>query len=456
MLKTRAPIIRRSSAVASSTASSCKSSSATSLNSARTLPLAPKLCQDRPLKAKLIKDNAPIVSVPGTASNEEKTKNKDRKRKAATLEVVSEEHIPAVNTAKTSSKSIDPITELLFPSVPASEVKDSATSPKKVASDGATPDSPSKRVARQKKPAVDPFRNDIRMGTSGKMAAGSGTRSIHKPTPAKAAKPAPTNLPPKTASLTPEVKVALTNPLRRKSTPAPDGNAASTALKKLKAYSIAAAYSKQSSTILTDLNPHKIPGMVNKLVAADKSIAKPRGAAAKAATVWKPKPRDEAYGGRTIPASKTAGLSKGSKKLLKSMGENTLATKPPAVNKNNLGKILDKGENQPGMRSMISAASHHPAMAAKRKRENEEVGIEGATKSAKRMVQHTGMTFQMNGIAFDDSDSAGDEAFMSDVPSFLSSLGENDSTAVPTSFVKETKKPLPKKRTPKEMTLTGT
>lgn len=339
------------------------------------------------------------------------SKNKDMKRKAARYKGSCSTQIEAENTAKMPSKPdtefFDPIAELLFSSEPASEAaappaspKEAApgdlfspepaseanaspVSPKKVAPDEVTTISPpTKKIIRRKRPAVNPFRKDIRMGVSGKTTAGSGALTIQKPTPAKPANPTATK------ALPQKVNPPPTHLPRKTSNLTSDEKAAKAALKKLKATTTAAASSKQSSTILTDMNPHSIPGMLKQLVAADRSIAKPRGAAAKAGAMFKNKKKEyrddgtgidelleKAFGHGRAPASaaQLAALSKGAKNLLKSVGGTLDGGEKPVVNRKNLGKVSDKGKTMPGMRSMIAAMSENLPTGTKRKRECEKV-----------------------------------------------------------------------------------
>jgi hypothetical protein len=270
MLSTRAPNICRSSTTSKNTTGTARS------RKTKPPPPSSKLRKDSLVVDQLVKDNMPIVSISGAAAIKEKcASNKHTKRKAAAYKHVSSKHVSAQKTAKISPDSEIDFTgstmELLFTSKPIFEMETPLTTPRKTTSEEEAPVSPPKRIAHCQKPPVNPFRNDIRMGTSGTSAVGSSTRQSQQPnpsTPAKAAKPAPSN------------------PASRKNTLTADDKAAKEALKKLKTSISTAASSKQPSTILSDL-PSNIPGMLNQLITADKSVANARGGATKA---WKPKP----------------------------------------------------------------------------------------------------------------------------------------------------------------------
>ncbi|KAJ4357390.1 uncharacterized protein N0V89_001965 [Didymosphaeria variabile] len=343
MLKTRAPDVRRSLATAASATSSRKLSSAKSTTTTNSAKAIQPTDQSRP--------GSPIEdkTVHGIASNKEAlTTSKGLKRKSTAYENDTPDNTPATKKAKTSpspeADSTDPAAEILFPTKPNG-------SPKVASPGGQAPITPPKKIARRKKPAVTILRTDLRMGTSGTTAVGSGTIQTQKPkqsTTVKTPKPVP----------------AVPAPSKPQSTA--DAKAEKEALKNLKVATAAASASKQASTIVR-LRSNEIPGMLRQLVAADKSVAKPRVAAAKVAA-WMPKPEsrqdndeigdliNDAYNRPNVRPSKTAGMSAGAKKLL---------------------KMRKETERQAG-RYM------NPANAYKRQREDEDAHIERVRKAARR------------------------------------------------------------------------
>ncbi|KAL1612165.1 hypothetical protein SLS60_000389 [Paraconiothyrium brasiliense] len=360
MLKTRAPVIRRSSMTAASTTTSPKNPSASSMIvSAKTLQPTDQSRSGSSSEDQSNEAIKAIVTIQCTDSNKDAlTTNNGLKRKRTAYDSDSSDRVPATKKTKTSSEpgvdDRDANNGLKRKRIACdrdSSDRVPATKKTKTSSKATTPP---KKITRRKKPAVNPFRTDIRMGTSGTVAVGSGTVHVQKPKQSAPVK-------------TPKTVPAVTAP--EKPQPTADEKAEKEALEKLQAATSAASASKtEKASTVVDLGSARIPGLKRKLLTADRSVAKPRGAAAKF-SAWKQKPEwrrdndeigdliDDAYSSRkNVRPSKTTGMSAGAKKLL---------------------KVMKAGKRQEGRYI-------NPANAYKRQREDEDAHIERVKKAAKR------------------------------------------------------------------------
>lgn len=312
MIHTRTPILRRSSAPAKRL-TNLRESSTTSKSTVNSQSAHSNNSEDQELSTAV--DEA-TISMKGTKRRATFPEDGPLTKK---VNMAEEPKSKSKSEPKSEPKSSEPKSEpesdeewdLLIAPKPASKVSVQQIVPKPAAEAVPSVAVP-KKIIRGKKTKSNPFRTDIRMGTSGTTAAGEGTlaRKIKKPTLAAPLKP------PKRKPAAPKKTVPTEDETNKKAT------------EKLKAATTTVAASKEHSTVLNDLG--MLPGMREKLIQIDKSVAKSRGSTKARAGGSKASWREDndeidelvrdTSDTRKIPPSKKTAVSAGTKKLLKSVG----------------------------------------------------------------------------------------------------------------------------------------